>query len=82
MNRSSILQKLETELTVAGKARRTVESYVACARDFIAHAGVNGSRLGSEHLARFLEHLSEKRCVAPSTVVRAYDLRHRCARDS
>lgn len=63
-----ILQKLETELTVAGKARRTVESYVACARDFIAHAGVSASRLGSEDLARFLEHLSEKRCVAPSTV--------------
>ena len=68
MKRRSFLEKLECELTVAGKAPSTVHGYVACVREFVAHAQMSASGLGREHIARFLVHLSEERRLAPSTV--------------
>lgn len=68
MQGRSFLEKLSSELTVAGKAPSTVHGYVACAREFVLHADTSVSRLGRDHIARFLVHLSEERGLAPSTL--------------
>jgi len=63
----ALRDRMEADLKLLGRARRTQECYLRCARHFAVYHGRSPEQMGEPEIREYLLHLVEEKGVSPAT---------------